>query len=73
MLAPDPEQPRYRITLRALPGGESPPATRLKLALKVLLRRFGLKCEFIEEVKPLQEGSRDAGTESNPGREDQDR
>lgn len=42
----------FRVTLRPLPGGNVPPLVRLRLALKVLLRAFRLRCTGIEELEP---------------------
>jgi hypothetical protein len=44
-------RPRYRLELEAKPAGV-PPDVRLRRALKVLLRAFGLKCLSAREVKP---------------------
>jgi hypothetical protein len=45
--------PHYRLTLRALPGNwRTGPEQRLRIALKVLLRGFGLRCVDLE---PLSE------------------
>lgn len=39
----------YRLTLKPLPRPGGPPAdVRLRGALKVLLRRFGLRCVHLE-------------------------
>jgi hypothetical protein len=50
---PEPTSPRtrYRLELEAKPAGV-PPDVRLRRALKVLLRAFGLKCLSAREVKP---------------------
>lgn len=37
-------QPEFNLRLRALPGWRTEPAQRLRIALKVLLRGFGLRC-----------------------------
>ena len=47
------ERPTYRITLEARQGG-SPAAVRLRMALKCLLRSFGLVCRECVEVKPAE-------------------
>jgi hypothetical protein len=39
---------RFRLTLAALPGGQSP-IVRLRAALKTL-RRYGLRCERVDEL-----------------------
>jgi hypothetical protein len=44
----------YRITLEALPGA-SPAINRLRAALKVLLRAFGLRCVAHEVVTQKDE------------------
>jgi hypothetical protein len=45
------ETEAYRVTLRPLPDESDPKGVRrLRLALKVLLRRFGLKCTSVEEM-----------------------
>lgn len=49
--------PRFRLVLVPMPDAV-PPLARLKAALKVLRRRFGLRCERIEE---LPEGSKAGG------------
>ena len=41
----------YRVTLRTVPRA-GPAELRLRRALKVLLRAFGLKCVSVEEVPP---------------------
>lgn len=57
---PDPTpRPRFLLTLEALPplADEPPAELRLRAALKVLLRRFHLRCLRAEEVReePAQE------------------
>jgi hypothetical protein len=42
---------RYRLELEAKPAGV-PAAVRLRRALKVLLRAFGLRCVWVREVGP---------------------
>jgi hypothetical protein len=41
----------FRITLRPLPG-DIPARIRIRQALRMLLRRFGLKNEGIENLSP---------------------
>jgi hypothetical protein len=56
---PTPEPPprrdslrsRYRLELEAKPAGV-PADVRLRRALKVLLRAFGLRCVWVREVGP---------------------
>jgi hypothetical protein len=49
-----PERPQaVQLTLRPL-ARDAPPMVRLRIALKVLLRCFGLKCAAIEEM-PIPE------------------
>ena len=49
---PKPDPPTYLLTIRPLPDPtDMEGVRRLRLALKVLLRRFGLKCVG---VKPRQ-------------------
>lgn len=55
-MASDPE-PQVRITLRHAGGGwdgDGPLSVRLRLALKVLLRRFGLRCVEIQWLPPAK-------------------
>ena len=61
----------FGINLEALPG-DVPPAVRLKQALKIFLRRFGLRCTWIgpaldrrgpEAVKPTDGERNDPRTE----------
>jgi hypothetical protein len=44
-------RPTYIVELRAAPGVTDPIKT-LRWALKVLLRRFKLRCVSVEERKP---------------------
>ena len=53
------EKPTYLLKLEALPG-KVDANVRLRQALKVLLRAFGLRCREVREVKP--EGKPDATT-----------
>ena len=60
------EQPVFRLTLTPTPG-EVPAVNRLRSALKVLLRSFGLRAlEVVElppetkEANPKKKGSNDA-------------
>jgi hypothetical protein len=46
----------FLLRLRPLPSG-IPPETRLKHALKLLLRTCELKCIMIEEIRPPDEPS----------------
>ena len=39
-----------KLTLRALPGWPSPGDVRLRMALKALLRGYGLRCERVEPM-----------------------
>ena len=48
-MTPRPAKPRYVVTLEAAPGGADV-TLRLRCALKVLLRRFGLKCISVYEA-----------------------
>ncbi len=57
---PHHERERFTVDLEALPD-DAPAAVRLKQALKIFLRRFGLRCTWIgpaldrrgpEAVKP---------------------
>jgi hypothetical protein len=51
-----PTDERFHIELTALPGGDTSPVIRLRHALKVLLRRFGLKCTRAVEVPAAAPG-----------------
>jgi hypothetical protein len=42
--------PVFALTLQPVPGDVRPPETRLKQALKHLLRRCGLRCVALREV-----------------------
>lgn len=56
-LATEPARPRYRLTLEALPS-RVPVETRLRAALKRLLRSYALRCVEIgppEDVPPPAE------------------
>jgi hypothetical protein len=61
---PTPEPPprrdsprsRYRLELEAKPSGV-PADVRLRRALKVLLRAFGLRCVWAREVRPGDDGA----------------
>jgi hypothetical protein len=44
---------RFELVVRALPGG-GPVEARLRRALKVLLRAFGLRCERAVELPPAK-------------------
>lgn len=48
---PDDDGQRVRITLRFLPGWPGTGISRLKMALKVLLRSFGLRNEGVEVLE----------------------
>ncbi len=43
---------QYQLTLEAAPSDEAPPVIRLRSALKVLLRAFGLRCREVRDVTP---------------------
>jgi hypothetical protein len=47
----------YRVTLAPMPGGV-PPLQRLRAALKALGRRYGLRCERVEELERQKPRSR---------------
>ena len=54
-MTPDPGEPRYVVTLRVVadpvwPARPRPVPIRLRAALKVLLRSFGLRAVSVEEV-----------------------
>jgi hypothetical protein len=55
---------RYRLVLVDR-GGDAPAGRRLAGALKVLLRRFGLKC--VEAVEVGEGGAAAGGNEEQPG------
>jgi len=42
------EQQMFTFTVRILPGWRGTPIGRLRSALKVLLRSFGLRCTSVE-------------------------
>lgn len=46
----NPTGPVWRLTVRAIPGSAGTPLSRLRRALKCLLRSFGLRVEAIEEI-----------------------
>ena len=48
-----PRQPseRFIVTLAPIPGGDVEPIHRLRGALKVLSRRFKLRCTRVEKTK----------------------
>jgi len=48
-------QPDYRVVLRPLPGWTTPAIVRLRRALKMLLRGFGLRCIEVCEIPPIGE------------------
>jgi hypothetical protein len=52
------ERPTYRLTLRAEPPGhDGAPATiRLRRLLKCLLRAFGFRVTFVEELRSDERG-----------------
>jgi hypothetical protein len=62
---PDPPLPTYRLTLRALPGGEAPPARRLAALLKRALRSFHMKALLVEEVKGGESTPVESGEEQS--------
>jgi hypothetical protein len=47
------EMNQYEIILQAMPDHPAPPARRLAGALKVLWRRFGLKCVGYRRIDPV--------------------
>jgi hypothetical protein len=57
MVAPD--RLTYVVTLRAEPNCDDP-VRALRAALKLLLRRFGLRCVSVEERKPAELDDYDA-------------
>lgn len=61
--APD---PRYALTLAPLPGWPTPPVVRLRGALKVLLRGFGLRCLEVSQLPGMTETPNN--TPGTPGR-----
>jgi hypothetical protein len=50
MTAPRSPAPRFLLTVDALPG-VVPPIVRLRRALKVLRRAFGLRCVSVAEQR----------------------
>ena len=46
-----PAQPRYRLELQAQPGPVDP-VLRLRRVLKALLRAYGFRAVFVEEIRP---------------------
>jgi hypothetical protein len=52
MPSPDPDRPRYRLTIRAEPDGEVPAHIRLRALLKRLLRQGRFRAELVEELPP---------------------
>ena len=53
---PDPPA-RFALVLRDVGGpGDSPAEVRLRMALKVLLRRFGLRCEAVQPASSESPG-----------------
>lgn len=42
----------FVVTLRPLPNWNAPPVIRMRRALKMLLRQYGLKCTCLAEQKP---------------------
>ena len=58
-----PAQPEYELRLRATPGNWTAPVEkRLALALKCLLRAWGLRCVSVRPVDPAVHGRTAAGT-----------
>jgi hypothetical protein len=45
---------RYALELVGLPGWSAPAIVRVRKALKVLLRGYGLKCVDLKELSPAQ-------------------
>lgn len=45
-------RPTYTLTLAPEPGDDIPPSTRLRSALKTLLRTHRLRCVRVEETPP---------------------
>jgi hypothetical protein len=45
---------RYALELVGLPGWSTPAIVRVRKALKVLLRGYGLKCVDLRELGPAQ-------------------
>lgn len=58
----DPET--YTLTLRAVHGWSTPGITRLKRALKMLGRGFGLRCINLTESVPASDATANAGNNS---------
>jgi hypothetical protein len=63
---PDAGRPMYRLLLKAEPprGWLSPPVVRLRIALKVMLRAFGLRAV---EVKEVEAGGQEPEKADGPG------
>lgn len=51
---------RYAMTLQSVPGHDVPATTRLRHALKCLLRSFGLRAIELRELAELTEATADA-------------
>jgi hypothetical protein len=51
MSGPD-RQPKFALTLVAVPGSDVPAAIRLKRFLKAALRSYGLRCTEAREIHP---------------------
>lgn len=53
------KQPDYHLTIRIEPGHQGKPDIRLRLALKELLRRFGIRAV---SIKPAEEQGESDGS-----------
>ncbi len=56
----------FRLTLREEPSAAGPPVyVRLRRALKILGRGFGLRCIAITEVKPVEKNCQSLDTDAD--------
>jgi hypothetical protein len=60
------EQPRYRLTFRALPG-EVPAIIRVRKLAKLMLRGLGLRIEELQEL-PAESEAASQDAPALPGR-----